>query len=159
MEDLEQLKTTLAADEVRLHLKTFSNADALAVGITIVRLAQGLGKPVAVAVRRNGELLFAHAMDGCSADNAHWIKRKTRVVERYGHSSYFMGVAYRARGTTFEAHTGLDSTRYAAKGGAFPVLLKGTGMVGVVAVSGLTEQEDHALAVRALEALLADTST
>ena len=154
MNEFEQLKSALAADEARLQLSAFSNADALTLGLSLVRMAQQQGKPIAVLIRRNGVQLFAHAMDGCSADHAHWLARKCRVVQRYGHSSYYMGVAYRARGTSFEAHTGLDSTRYAAKGGAFPLLLRGTGMVGVVAVSGLSEQDDHALVVQALEQLL-----
>lgn len=154
MDELEKLKSALAADESRLQLRAFSNADALAVGTTLIRLARQKGKPVAVVIRRNGELVFAHAMDGCSADNAEWLDRKCRVVQRYGRSSYYMGVAYRARGTTFEAHTGLDTRQYAAKGGAFPLLLKGTGMVGVVAVSGLSEEDDHALVVQALGELV-----
>lgn len=151
MEELESLKAALAEDEARLQFGAFSNADALALGVLLVQLAREREKAVAVSIRRNGEVLFAHAMDGCSLDHATWIERKCRVVQRYGHSSYFMGVAYRARGTSFEAHTGLDPREYAARGGAFPLLLKGTGMVGIVAVSGLTEQDDHALVVRALE--------
>jgi uncharacterized protein (UPF0303 family) len=155
VDELNQLKKALASDEEKLQFGAFSNADALAVGLALVRLATARGKPVAVVIYRNGALLFAHSMDGCSADNGEWLARKCRVVERYGHSSWYMGVAYRARGTTFEAHTGLDPGQYAAKGGAFPLLLKGTGMVGVVAVSGLSEQEDHALVVCALEELRA----
>lgn len=155
MEQFDALKTQLAEHEARLQFAAFSNADALQVGLAIVRHAEREGKSVTLAIERNGVLLFAHAMDGRSADNAAWLARKVRVVQRYGHSSYFMGVAYRARGTTFEEHTGLDPQRYAAKGGAFPLLLKGTGMVGSVAVSGLSEDEDHALVVGALTELLA----
>lgn len=154
MEQLKALKAELAEQEARLQFSAFSNADALQVGLAIVRHAQREGKPVAVTIERNGLVLFAHTMDGCSADNGSWLARKVRVVQRYGHSSYFMGVAYAARGTTFEEHTGLDPQRYAAKGGAFPLLFRGTGMVGSVAVSGLTEAQDHALVVDALTELL-----
>ena len=44
---------------------------------------------------------------------------------------------------------------YAAHGGAFPILLRGTGCIGTVAVSGLPQLEDHRLVVEALEAVLA----
>ena len=48
----------------------------------------------------------------------------------------------------------LDPNDYAFGGGGFPILLRGTGMIGVVAVSGLTHWEDHALVVRCIEAFL-----
>jgi uncharacterized protein (UPF0303 family) len=51
----------------------------------------------------------------------------------------------------------LDTSEYAAHGGAFPVLVRGTGCVGTVAVSGLPEVEDHKLLVATLEAFLADS--
>ena len=47
------------------------------------------------------------------------------------------------RGTTFEAEFALDPGRYAAHGGAFPVLVRDVGPVGVVAVSGLPQLADH----------------
>ena len=48
---------------------------------------------------------------------------------------------------------------YAAHGGAFPILLRGTGCIGTVAVSGLPQLEDHRLVVEVLEAVLADPAT
>ena len=44
---------------------------------------------------------------------------------------------------------------YAAHGGAFPILVRGTGCVGTVAISGLPQLEDHRLLVETLEAFLA----
>ncbi|MET8912572.1 heme-binding protein, partial [Micromonospora sp. NPDC004551] len=39
-------------------------------------------------------------------------------------------------------------------GGCFPIILKGTGPVGTVTVSGLPQLDDHRLAVEALELFL-----
>jgi len=56
--------------------------------------------------------------------------------------------------TTFEAEFGLDPARYAAHGGAFPVLVRDVGPVGVVVVSGLPQVEDHRLVVAVLRELV-----
>lgn len=65
------------------------------------------------------------------------------------------GYPHRAKGRTFEEPSRLDPDRFAAHGGAFPVRLRGTGVVGVVAVSGLPQADDHALVVEGLERFLA----
>ena len=44
----------------------------------------------------------------------------------------------------------LDEKQYLAKGGAIPIFVKNAGMIGVVTVSGLRDEEDHAIIVDAL---------
>jgi uncharacterized protein (UPF0303 family) len=61
-----------------------------------------------------------------------------------------VGQSYRDRGKTFDAEPHLDSALYAAHGGCFPVIVRGTGPVGTVTVSGLPQLEDHHLVVEAL---------
>ena len=51
------------------------------------------------------------------------------------------------KGTTFEAEFDLDPALYAAHGGAFPILVRSVGPVGVVVVSGLPQVEDHRMVV------------
>jgi len=48
----------------------------------------------------------------------------------------------------------LDPDRFAAHGGAFPLTIRGTGVVGTITVSGLPQVEDHAFVVAQLEAFL-----
>lgn len=133
----------LAAEEDELQFSSFTNEDAWAVGSALVATARGAGAPVAVEIARNGHRLFSAALTGASPDNATWIQRKSRVVHRFGHSSLYVRQASIERGTTFEAEFGLDRARYAAHGGAFPLLVRGVGPVGVLAVSGLPQLEDH----------------
>jgi uncharacterized protein (UPF0303 family) len=76
------------------------------------------------------------------------------VVDRFGHSSYLVGTRWRAKGTTFEASSGLDPEVYAAHGGAFPLLIRGVGPAGTITVSGLPQADDHALVVRIVRELL-----
>ncbi|NEK86825.1 heme-degrading domain-containing protein [Blastococcus saxobsidens] len=133
----------LAAEEDELQFSSFSNDDAWTLGSALVTAARGAGAPVAVEIARNGHRLFSAALTGATPDNASWIERKSRVVHRFGHSSLYVRQASIERGTTFEAEFGLDPVRYAAHGGAFPLLVRDVGPVGVIAVSGLPQLADH----------------
>lgn len=145
----------LTAQEERLVFDTFGNDEARELGSLLVELARERGAAVTVGIRRGTQRLFHCALAGTSADNDAWIDRKSAVVERYGESSYLVGARFRAKGRTFEESSRLDADRFAAHGGAFPVRLRGTGVVGVVAVSGLPQADDHALVVEGLERYLA----
>jgi uncharacterized protein (UPF0303 family) len=155
-DDETALLATLLQHEEELQFSAFDNDAALELGMRLVRAARERGQAVSVDIRRNGEQLFQHAMPGTTPDNADWIRRKNAVVQRYGHSSFYVGTWHRSRGTSFEAQTGLDPMHYAAHGGAFPLILKGTGVVGTITVSGLPQAEDHELVVAVLRAFLAD---
>jgi uncharacterized protein (UPF0303 family) len=90
-------------------------------------------------------------MDGTSPDNWHWITRKEATVYRFHHSSYYMGRYLASQQTTIEQKYFVPEREYAAHGGAFPLIIDGLGVVGVVAVSGLPQAEDHQLVVDAME--------
>ena len=144
----------LAAEEEELRLPGFTNDDAWELGCALRATARAEGAPVAIEISRNHARLFATALPGATPDNASWIERKTRVVNRFGHSSLYVRQASLEKGTTFEAEFGLDPALYAAHGGAFPLLVRAVGPVGVVVVSGLPQVEDHRMVVAALRAHL-----
>jgi uncharacterized protein (UPF0303 family) len=144
----------LAAHEDELQFTRFTNDDAWDLGTALVTRAREQQLPVAVDISRNGQQLFHAALPGTSADNDSWIRRKAAVVDRFGHSSLYVGQRSREDGTTFEAQFGLDPERYAAHGGAFPVLVRDVGPVGVVVVSGLPQVEDHRLVVAVLREMV-----
>ena len=146
----------LEEQERRLRLFRFDHDDAWRLGCLLVELARERGHAVTVDIRRGEQQLFHHALPGTSADNDAWIERKTRVVRRYGASSYLVGQRFRDGGSSFEEKSRLAPDRYAAHGGAFPLHVAGVGVVGTVAVSGLPQVQDHLLVVEALERFLAD---
>jgi uncharacterized protein (UPF0303 family) len=148
----------LDAEEVELQFRSFTNDDAWDLGSALVAAARSQGAPVAIEISRNGHRLFSVAVTGATPDNASWIERKTRVVHRFGHSSLHVRQSFVERGTTFEEALGLDPQRYAAHGGAFPVLVRNVGPVGAVVVSGLPQLEDHRMVVTALRRHLAGGS-
>ncbi len=144
----------LEEQERRLVLTRFDHADAWRLGSLLAEMAGERRLPVAIDIRRGAQQIFHYALPGSSADNDAWIARKSRVVERYGESSYLVGTRFRAKGTTFEASSRLDVDRYAAHGGSFPLRVAGVGVIGSVTVSGLAQADDHALVVEALERFL-----
>ena len=145
----------LQEQEERLQFGRFDHQDAWDLGVRLVGLAQERGHAVTIDIRLGDHQLFHYALAGTSADNDDWIERKIRVVRRFGHSSYLVGQTFRDRGTTFEQdQSHLEPALYAAHGGCFPIILKGTGPVGTVTVSGLPQLDDHRLVVEALELFL-----
>ncbi|MFF6961024.1 MULTISPECIES: heme-degrading domain-containing protein [unclassified Streptomyces] len=146
----------LVAQEAELVFSRFTHDDAWRLGSLLVEMAREGGAAVTVDIRRGGQQLFHHALDGTTPDNDAWLARKARVVERYHASSLLVGERFRAKGGSFEESSRLDPDLYAAHGGAFPLRVAGVGVVGVVAVSGLPQVEDHALVVAALTRYLAE---
>ena len=103
-----------------------------------------------IDIRRGEQQLFHASRPGASADNDEWVKRKVRLVNRFGHSSFYLGQQLKCEGKRIEEKFLLPESEYAAHGGCFPVMLKGTGMVGTITVSGLAQEEDHKLVVQAI---------
>jgi uncharacterized protein (UPF0303 family) len=155
MENYAELLETLTQQEQELQFTAFDSDTALALGLKLVELAKAKQKIITVNITINGKVLFHHAMQGASADQADWIRRKNNVVARFGRCSFYVGIDHKHRGVVFEDIQYLDPQDHAANGGAFPITIKGTGMIGTVTVSGLRQAEDHALAIDALRALLA----
>jgi uncharacterized protein (UPF0303 family) len=150
MDNIELAKTLLQQEQL-LQFATFGNDTALELGLRIVAAAKRDGKAISVAITRNGQLLFQHAMPGTASDNAEWIRRKNNVVDRFGHSSYYVGLGFRNRGLDFEKLSYVDNRELAAEAGAFPLLIKDVGMVGTITVSGLPQAQDHTLLVAVLQ--------
>jgi uncharacterized protein (UPF0303 family) len=151
--DDEQL-AVLLAQEQRLVFAHFDLHTAWALGSQLRAAALSEELPIAISIRRNQQTLFHAALPGSSADNDGWLLRKAAVVERYGHSSYFVGCKFRADGGDFDTDSRLDAAVFAAHGGAFPLILATSGCIGTVAVSGLPQVADHEFVITQLELFL-----
>jgi uncharacterized protein (UPF0303 family) len=149
-----QALQTLLRQEQALQFTAFSNDMALELGISLITAARQAGKIITVNITRNAQVLFHHAMTGAPADHADWIRRKNNVVNKFGHSSFYVGSEAKSRGVDFSALPHLAPYDYAAHGGAFPLIIRDVGPVGTITVSGLPQAEDHAMVVDALQTLL-----
>jgi uncharacterized protein (UPF0303 family) len=151
----DELLISLLEQEDALLFPFFDYDVAWRLGSALYEAAHQQELPIAITIRRGPQRVFHAALIGSSANNDTWLDRKCAVVELFGHSSYYVGCLSRAEGDgDFNVVHRLDPERYAAHGGAFPILLDKTGCVGVVAVSGLPQEDDHRFVVEQLVAFL-----
>jgi uncharacterized protein (UPF0303 family) len=153
---MSELSEQLAAEDQELRFTDFSLEDAWVLGSRIRAAALAAGLPVAIGIRLGEQQVFHTALRGSSADNDHWLARKSRVALRFGQASLAVGESFRDRGRDFDADSRLDTDAYAAHGGVVPLRLHSGTIVGVVGVSGLPQLEDHALVVEQLRAFIAE---
>lgn len=148
MEELLKLEDELVFEH-------FNSEDALALGLTFVRIAKELNKGgIGIKIEKNGHVLFTHLMDGTMPENAYWYDRKKNVVDRYFHSSRYVEEMFKAQGTTFAASGLLDSEQYQAVGGSFPLIMKNAGVIGSITVCGLSGDEDHQICIQGIREFL-----
>ncbi len=145
----------LREQEERLVLPSLDENDGIAIGLLLLEKATQRDLPVTIEVRRASRVVFRAARNGTDAHNDMFVAGKARIVERFGHSTLLERLQYEAQGTTFAAATSLPFPEYAPHGGGFPLIVRDTGPVGVAIVSGLAQEEDHALIVEVLEEYLA----
>jgi uncharacterized protein (UPF0303 family) len=153
MSDLTQ---QLQAEEQELRFADFGLEDAWGLGSRMRAAAVAAGLPVAIGIQLGTQRVFHTALPGSSADNDHWLARKTRVALRYGQASLAVGESFRNRGRDFDADSRLDPGEFAAHGGVVPLRLPSGTVIGAVGVSGLPQLEDHAFVVAHLRAFLAE---
>ncbi|MBC7737982.1 MAG: heme-binding protein [Candidatus Saccharibacteria bacterium] len=141
----------LEAEAGRLILPRFDEGTAVQLGLILVDLARGL--PVVINIRDAGRTFFHAALPGSQANNDNWARRKSNLALLMGRASMLVRLQYIERQRTL-AVDGLNGADHADHGGAVPVVVAGVGMVAVCTVSGLPQEEDHALVIRGLAALL-----
>ncbi len=153
---MEELLASLLQEEQELQFKHFDEQKAWEIGSKLRARAIQDNLPITVDITRGAHQLFHASLPGTSADNDEWIKRKVRLVYRFGHSSFYMGQLLKQMGKSIEEAFLISESEFAPHGGSFPVIIKGTGMVGTITVSGLPQEEDHKLVVETIRAFLTE---
>jgi len=154
MDTHETLLQQLLQEE--LQFDVFTNETALQIGLRLIEKAKEENKAVTIDIRRGDQQVFHYALPGTSADNDDWVARKIRVVNRFGHSSYYLEVELRKMGRTIADRFFLDPAEYAPYNGAYPIIARNIGMIGTIAVSGLPGDQDHKLITDALREFLSE---
>jgi uncharacterized protein (UPF0303 family) len=134
-------------------LDRFDHDTAWRVGSALAERCRSAGLGVTIAIWLGEQRVFHAALPGTSADNDRWTERKAAVVRHFGLSTAEVHARYAADDVeTFLRVFALPIERYFPAAGAVPLRVAGT-VVGVLAVSGLAGEEDHDLAVDALQRL------
>lgn len=149
------------AQEATLIFPHFTADDAWTLGVALrERLLHLTGKPavINISLANKNQLLFHTATrSGIQPDNDVWVARKRKTVLRWGVSSWYMHVKMAGDEGKFRDKYGLgnEAVEYAIHGGGVPVRVAGVeGVVAVVVVSGLTQQEDHMAVVEQMSRLI-----
>ena len=151
---MDEILESLLMEEQQLQFTGFNEDTAWQIGSWLVEYAIQNELPITIDIQRGEQQLFHASRPGTSADNDEWIKRKVRLVNRMGHSSFYLGRLLKSEGKTIQEKFLLPESEYAPHGGCFPIMLKGTGMVGTICVSGLTQADDHKLVIQAISLYL-----
>lgn len=141
----------LLQQEESLQFTYFNEDTAWELGRWLVEHAVDQNLPVTIDIRRGEHQIFHASRPGTSADNDAWVMRKVRLVNRTGHSSFYWSRLFASEGKTIEETLLLPESEYAPHGGCFPIIVKGSGMIGTITVSGLPQEEDHKLVILALK--------
>ena len=149
----------IEAEELELVLAQFDNTDAWRLGSILVSLAKERSLAVTIDIVRGEQQLFHAALPGTAAHNDVWISRKVATVREFNASSLKVGLRFPIVDKhELELAPWMDPRAFSGSGGGFPITIRDVGVVGVVSVSGLPHEDDHALLVEGLRAFIAEPS-
>lgn len=152
---MDDILQQLLQEEKELQFTKFNEETAWNLGSQLVENARSKNLPVTIDITRGTHQLFHASLRGTAPDNDEWVKRKVRLVYRFGHSSFYVGQMLKSKGKSIEQSYLVSESEYAPHGGCFPIIVKDTGIVGTITVSGLPQEEDHNLVVQAIRNYLA----
>jgi len=151
------METTLAQlleEESVLQFDHFNEDDAWILGRAFVEKARAGKLGITIDISTKDKVLFHYSCRGTNPDNDQWVLRKKNAVNRFGHSSLYLGVKLRELALTLEQKYMVSEREYSAHGGCFPLAVRGVGIIGTITVSGLAQEDDHALVVEVVREFL-----
>jgi len=146
----------LLIEEQELVLHRVDEVVCYRLGSVVAEHGLAMFQPLAVSVRLGEREVFRVGLPGSTALSDTILTAKWNTARRGGHSSLYERNVRLSRGTTFEDETELRFPEHAAFGGAIPLRESGqTEAAAYVIVSGLTQEEDHAIVVAAIRSVIA----
>lgn len=135
----------------KIKLDSFCNRTGMKMGLSIVALAKERSQNIAVQIERLNHIIFLYVDNDLPRDKHNWLKRKANVAKHFEESSLSVKNDLINGNMTLEKTFALDDKEYLAKGGSIPIFVKNTGMIAIITVSGLHDEEDHKIIIDALK--------
>ena len=151
--DIQKMLQQIAQDEQDVVMTSFNAENAWELGCLMVQRAKEQGVKLTISIDVNGQKLFYYAFDGTHLNNESAVARKSRVAHVFRCCSMRVFLELLASGGSI-ADRGRDPKDHLAMGGAVPIRLKDSGMIGTVCVSGLAHPDDHRFVIDAMKAYL-----
>lgn len=150
MENFKELQQMCEEQEAIYQFPAFGREDAWKLGGMLLEAAKKYEEGVAIGIVLNGLTVFQFVTEGATRHNVEWLERKANLVTQFHKSSLRVYAEFELKKITMEGER-LDPMKFAMCGGGFPLTVKGVGVVGAIAVSGLPHLDDHKVIVNALQ--------
>jgi len=154
MPDTRVLIAALERQERELIFTQFNEQDAHALGESIRSAALARNAPVTIEIRTPTRRLYFSALPGSTPDNEKWAYLKTQTVFQCYNSSMLAGMKLEAEGRLQYPDALLPPDKYVLHGGAFPIRVRGAGLMAAVGISGFPSIEDHQLSTLAIAKMI-----
>ncbi|MDR2740510.1 MAG: heme-binding protein [Treponema sp.] len=132
----------------------FSRKDVWDLGNVIVNEILDKKYILSASIRLiSGLIAFQYFSEGTNLNNDFWMRRKFNMVRDKEASSLLTALQWQKKDEGLE-YQGLSPSEYVMCGGGFPIVVKGTGLVGVALVSGLPHLQDHDILIETISRYL-----
>ena len=138
--------------ENELVFESFDLNDAWRLGSAAAEIILEAGYSLSVQIVLGGRVVFKAAFNGVSQDTEPWLTGKAAAALLFQQSSMRVRLRKDADQSVID---GVDQDLYRTHGGAVLLRVQGLGVVGTITVSGEPDTVDHAVAIGAIQRLLA----
>lgn len=135
----------------RLTFTEFTSDTAWNLGNILYERGKREKKSITISIVLNGHKLFYYSFAGTNPSNDQWIIRKENTVNYFFKSSYEIALLMELKKDNLTNRYGLPAASYAMAGGSVPIIIKNTGIVGTITVSGMSQDEDHYFVMDSIE--------
>ncbi len=143
----------LLAQEDDARLPRFDAEKAIQLGRRVLERGDRKRLPIAVEVFVGERLIFRAALPGSNAENDRYLASKLTLARETGHPTLFTSRQYRDALAADSSRRDERRASYGPYGGCIPLRAVDGSVLGHATVSGLTEQDDHAMVLWAIRAL------
>jgi uncharacterized protein (UPF0303 family) len=138
-------------EENQFIFRTFDALVAFEIGDFIAKKAMKENLPIIIDISTAFQTLYHFANIGSTANNERFIERKRNTVLLFWHSTRWVSQKVNNDVVAMHQKYGTNDNEYSILHGGFPINIQNQGVIGAICVSGLTQEEDHAIIIQGLK--------